>query len=215
VRVAGGLPQRLLLVAEAAALEVVGGRDPAEGLHSGGASAGTRDVWKPTAQELKSQGLTAGRHRVARLMREQGLRGLPRRRAYRVTTTRTDPSLSVAPNTLDRGFSTAQLNQVWVSDLTYLQTQEGWLYLGAILDLGSRRIVGWSLADNLGTQLPLQALRMALGHREAAKLHHSDRGCQYASTAYRSELAKHGIECSMSRRGNCWDNAPWRASFPP
>lgn len=164
-------------------------------------------------QELKSKGVTVGRHRVARLMREQGLRGLPRRRAFRVATTRTDSSLAVAPNTLDRGFSTTQLDQVWVSDLTYLDTQEGWLYLAAILDLGSRRIVGWSLDDNLGTQLPLQALRMALGHREAAKLHHSDRGCQYASTAYRSELAKHGIECSMSRRGNCWDNAPMESFF--
>jgi putative transposase len=164
-------------------------------------------------QELKSQGLRAGRHRVARLMREQGLRGLPRRRAFRVTTTRTDPSLAVAPNTLDRGFSTTHLDQVWVSDLTYLDTQEGWLYLAAILDLGSRRIVGWSLEDNLGTQLPLRALRMALGHREAAKLHHSDRGCQYASIAYRSELARHGIECSMSRRGNCWDNAPMESFF--
>jgi putative transposase len=164
-------------------------------------------------QELKSKGVTAGRHRVARLMREQGLCGLPRRRAFRVTTTRTDPSLAVAPNTLDRGFSTTQLDQVWVSDLTYLDTEEGWLYLAAILDLGSRRIVGWSLEDNLGAQLPLRALRMALGHREAAKLHHSDRGCQYASTAYRSELASHGIECSMSRRGNCWDNAPMESFF--
>jgi len=89
--------------------------------------------------------------------------------------------LAVAPNTLDRGFSTTQLDQVWVSDLTYMDTQEGWLYLAAILDLGSRRIVGWSLEDNLGTQLPLRALHMALGHREAATLHHSDRGCQYAS----------------------------------
>jgi putative transposase len=164
-------------------------------------------------QELKSKGLKAGRHRVARLMREQGLRGLPRRRALRVATTRTDPSLAVAPNTLDRDFSTTQLDQVWVSDLTYLDTQEGWLYLAAILDLSSRRIVGWSLEDNLGTQLPLRALRMALGHREAAKLHHSDRGCQYASSAYRSELARHGIECSMSRRGNCWDNAPMESFF--
>ena len=164
-------------------------------------------------QQLKSEGGTASRHRVARLMREEGLQGLPRRRAFRVTTTRTDPSLAVAPNTLDRGFSTAQLDQVWVADLTYLGTQEGWLYLAAILDLGSRRVVGWSLGGDLGTKLPLTALQMALGHRDAAKLHHSDRGCQYASAAYRSELAKHGIECSMSRRGNCWDNAPMESFF--
>jgi putative transposase len=164
-------------------------------------------------QELESQGLTAGHHRVARLMREQGLRGLPRRRAFRVATTQTDPSLAVAPNTLDRDFSVPELDQVWVSDLTYLDTQEGWLYLAAILDLGSRRIVGWAMEDNLDTQVPLRALRMALGHRKAAKLHHSDRGCQYASAAYRSELARHGIECSMSRRGNCWDNAPMESFF--
>jgi putative transposase len=164
-------------------------------------------------QELKCQGLVAGRHRVARLMREQGLRGLPRRRALRVTTTRTDPSLAVTPNILNRDFTVIQPDQVWLSDLTYLETQEGWLYLAAILDLGSRRVVGWSVEENLGTQLPLRALRMALSYRDAAKLHHSDRGCQYASTAYRSELARHGIECSMSRRGNCWDNAPMESFF--
>jgi putative transposase len=164
-------------------------------------------------EELKSQGLSAGRHRVARLMREQELRGLPRHRGFRVVTTQTDPSLAVAPNTLNRDFSVAELDQVWVSDLTYLPTEEGWLYLAAILDLRSRRIVGWSVEETLGTQLPLRALRMALGHRQAAKLHHSDRGCQYASAAYRAELAKHGIECSMSRRGNCWDNAPMESFF--
>jgi putative transposase len=165
------------------------------------------------SEELKSQGLPAGRHRVARLMREQGLCGLPRRRGFRVVTTQTDPSLAVAPNTLDRDFSATELDQVWVSDLTYLHTEEGWLYLAAILDLSSRRIVGWSVEENLGTQLPLRALHMALGHRKAAKLHHSDRGCQYASAAYRAELAQHGIECSMSRRGNCWDNAPMESFF--
>jgi transposase InsO family protein len=164
-------------------------------------------------EELKSQGLSAGRHRVARLMREQELRGLPRRRGFRAVTTWTDPSLAVAPNTLNRDFSAAELDQVWVSDLTYLPTQEGWLYLAAILDLSSRRIVGWSVEETLGTQLPLRALRMALGHRQAAKLHHSDRGCQYASAVYRAELAKHRIECSMSRRGNCWDNAPMESFF--
>jgi transposase InsO family protein len=165
------------------------------------------------SEELKSHGLAAGRHRVARLMREQGLHGLPLRRGFRVVTTRTDPSLAVAANTLNRDFSAPEPDQVWVSDLTYLHTEEGWLYLAAILDLSSRRIVGWSLEENLGTQLPLRALRMALGHRKAAKLHHSDRGCQYASAAYRAELAKHGIECSMSRRGNCWDNAPMESFF--
>lgn len=164
-------------------------------------------------QELKLRGCLASRHRVARLMREQGLQGLPRRRAFRVATTQTDSTLAVAANRLDRGFSVKQVDQVWVSDLTYLTTQEGWLYLAAILDLGSRRIIGWSLGEDLGTSLVLKALRMALGHREPAKLHHSDRGCQYASAAYRAELARYGIECSMSRRGNCWDNAPMESFF--
>lgn len=164
-------------------------------------------------QELRSQGHKVGRHRVARLMREEALQGLPRRRAFRIATTRTDPSLAVAPNTLDRAFSVPGVDQVWVSDLTYLDTQEGWLYLAAILDLGCRQIVGWSLGDDLATALPLRALHMALGRRSPAKLHHSDRGCQYASAAYRTELARHGIECSMSRRGNCWDNAPMESFF--
>lgn len=164
-------------------------------------------------EQLRSEGLSTGRHRVARLMREQGLRGLPRRRGFRVATTQTDSSLAVAPNTLDRGFSVSQVDQVWVADLTYLETEEGWLYLAAILDLGSRRVVGWAMEENLATPLPLRALRMALGHRKPAQLHHSDRGCQYASHAYRAELARHGIDCSMSRRGNCWDNAPMESFF--
>jgi putative transposase len=160
---------------------------------------------------LKSQGVQVGRHRVARLMREQKLQGLPRRR-FRVTTT-SDPSLAAAPNGLARQFQVDQPDRVWAADLTYLWTQEGWLYLAVLLDLCSRRIVGWSLGADLGTQLPLRALRMALGHRSAATLHHSDRGCQYASAAYRNELAQHGIECSMSRRANCWDNAPVESFF--
>lgn len=163
-------------------------------------------------QELKRRGGSVGRHRVARLMREQGLQGIPRRR-FRVRTTQSDPALAVAPNRLARSFSVKEVDQVWVSDLTYLDTREGWLYLAAILDLGSRRIIGWALGEDLGTSLPLRALRMALGHRAPATLHHSDRGCQYASSAYRAELARYGIECSMSRRGNCWDNAPMESFF--
>jgi transposase InsO family protein len=145
-------------------------------------------------------------------MREQGLRGLPRRRSFRVTTT-TDPSLAVAPNHLDRCFQFDELDSTWASDLTYLWTQEGWLYLAAILDLCSRKVIGWSLGEDLSTELPMRALRMALGQRSAAKMHHSDRGCQYASAAYRAKLAAHGIQCSMSRRGNCWDNAPVESFF--
>lgn len=162
-------------------------------------------------QDLKSEGHQVGRQRVARLMREQGLQGLPRRR-FRVTTT-SDPSLAVAPNRLARAFQVEEINHTWASDLTYLGTEQGWLYLAVVLDLASRRVVGWSLGEDLSAELPLRALRMALGHRSAAQLHHSDRGCQYASAAYRAELAKNKIECSMSRRGNCWDNAPVESFF--
>jgi len=162
-------------------------------------------------RELRAQGFHVGRHRVARLMREQGLRGTPRRR-FRVTTT-SDPSLAVASNQLERRFDVRRIDEVWGSDLTYLRTTEGWLYLAVILDLCSRRVVGWSLGKDLATDLPLRALQMALGQRTPARLHHSDRGCQYASTAYQSALRHRGIECSMSRRGDCWDNAPVESFF--
>jgi len=163
-------------------------------------------------RELKAQGLRVGRKRVSRLMRQQGLQGVPRRR-FRVTTV-SDPSLAVASNSLARQFQAEPLDDVWAADLTYLWTQEqGWLYLAVVLDLCSRRVIGWSLGESLSTELPLEALRMARSQRPAARLHHSDRGCQYASAAYRAELARLGIECSMSRRGNCWDNAPVESFF--
>jgi putative transposase len=162
-------------------------------------------------QELKAQGVQIGRHRVARLMREQDLQGVPRRR-FRITTM-SDPCLAAAPNGLAREFQVDQTDRVWAADITYLWTQEGWLYLAVILDLCSRRVIGWSVGTDLSTQLPLRALRMALGQRTAAAVHHSDRGSQYASMAYRAELTKHGIECSMSRRANCWDNAPVESFF--
>ncbi len=144
-------------------------------------------------------------------MREEGLHGAPVRR-FLVTTT-SDPSLGVAGNQLARRFDVATIGDVWASDITYLWTDEGWLYLAVVLDLCSRRVVGWSLARTLDAALPLQALTMALGQRSPARLHHSDRGCQYASAAYRSLLRQHRIDCSMSRRGNCWDNAPAESFF--
>ena len=162
-------------------------------------------------QELRARGLRVGRHRVARLMREQGLRGTPLRR-FRITTT-SDPSLAVASNQLARRFRVEKIGEVWASDLTYLWTEEGWLYLAVVLDLCSRHVVGWSLGKTLDTELPLRALAMALAHRTPARLHHSDQGCQYASSAYRSLLRRHGIDCSMSRRGDCWDNAPVESFF--
>jgi transposase InsO family protein len=144
-------------------------------------------------------------------MREQGLRGTPRRR-FRVTTTN-DPSLGVASNQLARRFDVEKVGDVWASDLTYLWTEEGWLYLAVVLDLCSRHVVGWSLGKTLDTELPLRALTMALGQRTTPRLHHSDRGCQYASSAYQSLLRQHRIDCSMSRCGNCWDNAPVESFF--
>jgi putative transposase len=162
-------------------------------------------------RELRARGLHVGRHRVARLMRQQGLRGTPERR-FRVTTT-TDPSLAVASNQLARRFDVGAVDEVWGSDLTYLWTAEGWLYLAVVMDLCSRRVIGWSLGTDLGSELPLRALRMALGQRSPARLHHSDRGCQYASASYRSELSRCRIACSMSRRGDCWDNAPVESFF--
>ena len=162
-------------------------------------------------RELRARGLRVGRHRVARVMREQGLRGTPRRR-FRVTTAN-DPSLGVASNQLARRFDVEKVGDVWASDLTYLWTEEGWLYLAVVLDLCSRHVVGWSLGKTLDTELPLRALTMALGQRTTPRLHHSDCGCQYASSAYRSLLRQHRIACSMSRCGDCWDNAPVESFF--
>ncbi|OPZ86569.1 MAG: Integrase core domain protein [bacterium ADurb.Bin429] len=158
-------------------------------------------------EHLRQRGATCGRHRRA------GLAGRPPR-AYRVTTdSRHD--LPLAENVLDRQFRPTALNQAWVSDLTYLPTQEGWLYLATVMDLGSRRIVGWALDTTLATTLPLAALHMALTARRPAPglLHHSDRGSQYASAAYQQVLAQHGVIPSMSRKGNCWDNAPMESFF--
>jgi transposase InsO family protein len=163
--------------------------------------------------ELRERGRAVGRHRVARLMRVHGLRARPCRR-FR-TTTDARHELPVAPNVLAQRFAAAAPNAVWVTDITYLWTGEGWLYLVVILDLFSRRIVGWATSARIDRQLALNALDMALARRRPPRglLHHSDRGSQYASTAYRRRLTAHGIVCSMSRRGNCWDNAVAESFF--
>ena len=119
----------------------------------------------------------------------------------------------MASNQLARRFDVEKVGDVWASDLTYLWTEEGWLYLAVVLDLCSRHVVGWSLGKTLDTELPLRALTMALGQRTTPRLHHSDRGCQYASSANRSLLRQHRIACSMSRCGDCWDNAPVESFF--
>ena len=162
--------------------------------------------------ELRERGQRVGCKRVARLMRAHGLCAR-RRRRFRITTDSNHP-LAVAPNVLARQFAVAAPDTAWVTDITYLWTHEGWLYLAVILDLFSRAIVGWALSAQITRQLPLQALTMALGRRHPPQglLHHSDRGSQYASADYRRALRVHGIVCSMSRRGNCWDNAWPRVS---
>jgi transposase InsO family protein len=162
---------------------------------------------------LQRSGLCVGKARVERAMRGMGLCARPRRH-YRVTT-KANPDHEKSPNTLNRAFCATRPNQRWVTDITYVWTDEGWCYLAAILDLFSRSVVGWAIDASLSTRLPLAALDMALQRRGPTKglLHHSDRGCQYTSADYRAELANHGIEVSMSRKGNCWDNAVAESFF--
>jgi transposase InsO family protein len=164
-------------------------------------------------RELRARKRHVGRKRVARLMRVQGLRARTPRR-FR-TTTDSRHTLPIAPNVLARRFTAPAPNTVWVTDITYLWTLEGWLYLVVILDLFSRRVVGWAMSERMTRQLTLDALTMALTHRRPARglIHHSDRGSQYASGDYRRVLAAHGIVCSMSRRGDCWDNAVAESFF--
>jgi transposase InsO family protein len=168
--------------------------------------------------ELKALGIPCGKHRVARLMRRAGLKAKSTPK-FRVTT-HSDHEQPVAPNVLDRQFSLAtnpelaQPDRVWAADITYIPTREGWLYLAVILDLASRRVVGWALRTRLEHELALAALRMALSHRGAqGGLHHSDRGVQYASLAYQRLLNTAGFTPSMSRVGDCWDNAVVESFF--
>lgn len=164
-------------------------------------------------RELQEQGMRHGRKRVERLMQEMGLKArIPRR--FRCTT-ESDPEHSVVENTLDRRFEVGKKNRVWAGDLTQIRTDQGWLYLAVVLDLGSRRVVGWSMANHMRTELVEDALRMALGNRRPKRglLHHSDRGSQYTSESYRELLKKSGLKCSMSRRGECYDNAVVESFF--
>lgn len=167
-------------------------------------------------QELKAQDIHCSRKRVERLMREEGLRAKSRRR-FTSTTNSTHP-YSVAPNLLQRQFAlrhNEELDRVWVADITYVPTRQGWLYLAVVLDLASRRVVGWAMKNTLHASLACDALEMALARRNPPKglLHHSDRGVQYASSDYQALLAEHNCVCSMSRKGNCWDNAVAESFF--
>ena len=163
--------------------------------------------------ELKREGLAVGRKRVARIMRHEGLEAAPRKR-FR-TTTDSKHSLPVAPNLLQRQFDVTDVNRAWVTDITYVWTWQGWLYLAVVVDLFSRRVVGWAADEHMRTELVLDALGMAIARRRPAPglVHHSDRGSQYASHRYREELERHGLVASMSRKGDCWDNAVAESFF--
>lgn len=158
--------------------------------------------------ELRKQGKQHGRNRVARLMNQEGLCGRQKGR-YRVQTTDSNHDEPIAPNRLAEAPAPTAPNQIWVQDITYIETGEGWLYLAAILDLYSRKIIGWAMSPSIDTSLVLKALAMALLHRAppASLLCHSDRGVQYAAGDYRAALARAGLIASMSRKGNCYDNA--------
>ncbi len=157
--------------------------------------------------ELKSQGHAVGKKRVERLMKTAGIAVLPLRR--HVTTTDSNHDQPIAPNLLEQNFSAAAPNQRWVTDITYVPTAEGWLYVAAIMDLYSRRIVGWAMAATMHRDLVLKALDMAVADRRPGEglVHHSDRGSQYASDDYRQAMIAYGMIASMSRRACCYDNA--------
>jgi transposase InsO family protein len=164
-------------------------------------------------RELRAQGQRHGRKRIARLMQREGLRAKRSRRYH--ATTQSDATRSAAPNTLARRFAIRELDRVWAGDVTACWTGEGWLYLAALLDLGSRRVVGWTTSATLDQALTLTALRRALAQRRPAPglLHHSDRGTHYTGAEYQTRLAAAGLAVSMSRRGDCWDNAVMESFF--
>jgi len=163
--------------------------------------------------ELKGRGIPVSKGRVERLMRENGLRGRHKRRFK--ATTDSKHSLPVAPNRLDQNFETERPDQVWTADITFVATGEGWLYLAIVLDLYTRRIVGWAMRERMTKDLVIDALRMAWFRRrpQPGLIHHSDRGSQYCSHDFQKQLADYGMLASMSRKGNCWDNAPSESFF--
>jgi transposase InsO family protein len=174
-----------------------------------GESYGSPRVYKA----LKKQGETCSKNRVARLMREDGLKAKSKRRFK--ATTNSKHNLPVAPNLLNRDFSPEAPNQVYAGDITYIWTTEGWLYLAVVIDLFSRSVVGWAMDKRMTRQLVMDALTMAVQRRRPPPgvIFHSDRGSQYASSGFQKLLVKYGMICSMSRKGNCWDNAPVESFF--
>lgn len=164
-------------------------------------------------ESLKDEGWRVGRNRVIRLMQENDIRAVQKRRSKRTTDSNHD--FGVADNLLERDFEADGPNQVWLADLTYVRTRQGWLYLAAVLDAYSRKIVGWAMDHHMSRQLCIDALEMAILNRNPGPglIHHSDRGSQYASGDYQALLERHGMLCSMSRKGDCWDNAPMESFF--
>jgi putative transposase len=160
------------------------------------------------AKQLQNEGYAVGRYKARQLMHQAGVVVRRPRRRHPVTT-HSRHGYAVAPNLLARQFDVAQPDKVWAGDITYLWTAEGWLYLAALLDVHSRKVVGWAMSNRIDAALVQEALHMAIGRRRPAAglLHHSDRGSQYACSAYQAVLAEHGICCSMSRKGDCLDNA--------
>ena len=163
--------------------------------------------------ELQARGRAVSRKRIARLMREHGIRA--RRKQRYTTTTKQHPSADPAPNLVDQDFTAQAANEIWLADITYIETREGWLYLAAILDVYSRRIVGWSMSERLQKQLVEDALQMAVGRRDLQEnlVHHSDQGSQYTSHDFLALLEQHAIQVSMSGTGNCYDNAMMASFF--
>jgi putative transposase len=166
--------------------------------------------WPRIWRQLRAQGIRVGKQRVQRLMQKHGIKARGKRR-FRVATTDSKHGLPIAPNVLDRNFIVAAPNQAWVGDLTYIATEEGWLFLAVVIDLFSRKVVGWSMRPDMHRELVIDALEMAWLARNPGKkaglIYHSDRGSQYASDDFSEVLKKYGITPSMSRKGNCWDNA--------
>ena len=172
--------------------------------------------WPRIWRELHAQGIRVGKQRVQRLMQQHGIRARGKRR-FRIATTDSRHSLPIAPNLLNRNFTVAAPNQVWTGDITYIPTSEGWLFLAVVIDLFSRRVVGWSMQLEMRTSLVIDALEMAWFGRSSSnstgRIFHSDRGSQYASHEFSRALQKCGIIASMSRKGNCWDSAPSETLF--
>lgn len=172
--------------------------------------------WPRLWRQLRAQGIRVGKRRVQRLMQQHGIRARGQRR-FRITTTDSKHNLPIAPNLVNRNFTVAAPNQVWVGDITYIPTDEGWLFLAVVIDLFSRCVVGWSLRGDMRRELVIDALQMAWFRRCPGKqtglIFHSDRGSQYASHEFSALLREHGITASMSRKGNCWDNAPSETLF--